>query len=86
MWFKNTRNIPKNKETSRKVIHTLGSETQYIIPIVTPILPLLPTPSFSDAEVLEDVAEDFVGGDFSEDGAEVIKGFAEVLCNEVGWQ
>ena len=83
MWFKSTRNIPKNKETSRKVIHTLGSETQYIIPIIAPMLPLLSTPSFSDAEILEDVAEDFVGGDFTEDGAEVVEGFAEVLGDEV---
>ena len=40
---------------------------------------------FSDAEILEDVAEDFVGGDFTEDGAEVVEGFAEVLGDEVCW-
>ena len=38
----------------------------------------------SDAEVLEDVAEDFVGGDFAGDGAEVVEGLAEVLGDEVG--
>ena len=39
---------------------------------------------FTDAEVPEDVAEDFVGGDFTNDGAEVVDGFADVLSGEVG--
>ena len=33
----------------------------------------------SDAEIPKDVAEDFVGGDFADDGAEVVDGFADVL-------
>ena len=41
---------------------------------------------FSDAEVFEDVPEDFVGGDFTNDGAEVVDGFADVLGGEVGWE
>ena len=40
--------------------------------------------SLSDAEIAEDVSEDFVGGDFAYDGAEVVEGFANVLGNEVG--
>ena len=40
---------------------------------------------FTDTEVPEDVAEDFVGGDFTNDGAEVVDGFADVLGGEVGW-
>lgn len=40
-------------------------------------------PSFADAEVFEDVAEDFVGGDFAGDFAEVMHGFAYVLGKEV---
>ena len=39
---------------------------------------------FSDAEIPEDVAEDFVGGDFTDDGAEVVYGFSDVLGDEVG--
>ena len=43
---------------------------------------------FSDAEIPEDVAEDFVGGDFTNDAAEVVDGFADVLgcevCREAG--
>ena len=39
---------------------------------------------FSDAEILEDVAENFVGGDFADDGADVVEGFADVLGEEVG--
>ena len=38
----------------------------------------------TDAEIPEDVGEDFVGGDFSDDGAKVVDGFADVLCGEVG--
>lgn len=34
---------------------------------------------FPDAEVGEDVAEDFVGADFSGDGAKMIEGVTEVL-------
>ena len=47
----------------------------------------LPTQNLlSDAEVWEDVAEDFVGGDFAAcDFGEVEEGFADVLSYEVGW-
>ena len=39
----------------------------------------------ADAEVFEDVAEDFIGGDgFAEDGTEGIEGVAEVAGDEVG--
>ena len=41
---------------------------------------------FPDAEVCEDVAEDFVGGDFAtSDFGEVEEGLADVLGYEVGW-
>ena len=41
---------------------------------------------FPDAEVGEDVAEDFVGGDFAtSDFGEVEEGLADVLGYEVGW-
>ena len=38
----------------------------------------------SDAKILENISEDFVGGDFADDGAEVVEGFADVLGDEVG--
>ena len=38
---------------------------------------------FSDAEIPEDIPKDFVGGDFADDGAEVVDGFADVLGGEV---
>ena len=41
---------------------------------------------FSDAEIPKDVAQDFVGGDFSDDGAKVVDGFADVVRGEVGWE
>ena len=38
---------------------------------------------FADAEMLEDILEDGVGGDFAYDVGEVVDGFAEVLGDEV---
>ena len=38
---------------------------------------------FSDAEMLKDILEDGVGGDFAYDVGEVVDGFAEVLRDEV---
>ena len=38
---------------------------------------------FSDAKVLEDIPEDFVGGDFTQNAAEVVDCFADVLGGEV---
>ena len=40
---------------------------------------------FSDAEIPKDVPQYFVCGDFADDGAEVVDGFADVLGGEVGW-
>lgn len=36
-------------------------------------------PSLTDAEILENIGEDFVGSDFSGDFSEVMHGFAYVL-------
>ena len=36
-------------------------------------------PSFPDAEILENIGEDFVGSDFSGNFSEVMHGFAYVL-------
>lgn len=41
-------------------------------------------PSFAHAEPLKDIPKDFVGGDFAEDGGEVVEGLAEVFGEEVG--
>ena len=40
--------------------------------------------SLPDAEPLKDIPEDLVGGDFAEDGGEVVEGLAEVFGEEVG--
>lgn len=40
--------------------------------------------SLAHAEPLKDIPEDFVGGDFAEDGGEVVEGLAEVFGEEVG--
>lgn len=39
-------------------------------------------PLLADAELSEDVPQDFVGGDFTGDGADVVEGFADVLGDE----
>ena len=41
---------------------------------------------FPDAEIPENVTQNFVGGDFTNDGSEVVDGFADVLGGEVGWE
>ena len=38
----------------------------------------------ADAEILEDIPEDFVGGDFADDGTDVVEGLADVLGDKVG--
>ena len=40
--------------------------------------------SLADAKPLKDIPKDFVGGDFAEDGGEVVEGLAEVFGEEVG--
>ena len=37
-----------------------------------------------DAKIPKNISEDFVGGDFADDGAEGVDGFADVLSGEVG--
>lgn len=44
----------------------------------------LSKPSFSDAKIPKNVTQDFVGGDFAEDGAEGVEGLADVLGYKVG--
>ena len=41
---------------------------------------------FPDAEIPEDVSEYFVSRNLSDDGAEVVDGFADVLGGKVGWE
>ena len=43
-------------------------------------------PLLAYAKIPENIPEDFVGGDFSEDGAEVVERFSKVLGDEVGGQ
>ena len=43
-------------------------------------------PSFADAKPLEYGSQDFVGGDFADDGAEVVKGLPDVLADQIGSQ
>lgn len=40
--------------------------------------------SLADAKIPKNVTQDFVGGDFAEDGAEGVEGLADVLGYKVG--
>ena len=40
--------------------------------------------SFPDAKPRKNSPQNLIGGDFADDGAEVVKGFADVLGDEVG--
>ena len=41
-------------------------------------------PSFADAKIPKNVPQHLIRGDFADDGADVVEGFAEVLGEEVG--
>ena len=40
--------------------------------------------SFSDAKIPKYIPQDFVGGDFADDGADVVDCFADVLGGKIG--
>ena len=40
--------------------------------------------SFSDAEILKNIPQHLISGDFSDDGADMVDGFADVLSGKVG--
>lgn len=39
---------------------------------------------FPDAKLPKDISQDFVGGDWAGDGADVVNGFTDVLGNQIG--
>ena len=41
-------------------------------------------PSFADAEILENIGEDFVGSDFSGDGAQMEDRLPDLFAEQVG--
>ena len=41
---------------------------------------------FPDTEILKDITQDFVGGDFASDLTQVMKYFTDVLSKKVGGQ
>lgn len=43
------------------------------------LLMAISKPSLSNTKLTEDVAKDFVGVDFANDGAKVVEGFADIL-------
>ena len=60
------------------------SKRQSLVLIVYKYLYVIDYQLFTDAEIPEDIPKDFVCGDFADDGAEVVDGFADVLGGEVG--
>lgn len=64
---------------SGKYIKTKVAEYQRLYSKWLWLVTVVYKPSFPDAEILENIGEDFVGSDFSGDFSEVMHGFAYVL-------
>ncbi len=62
----------KHAKTKVADMQRLYSEWLWLVTVVY-------KPSFADAEILENIGEDFVGSDFSGNFSEVMHGFAYVL-------
>lgn len=70
MWFKYKRKIPKQAKTTRKVINTNSLVSQHFIRYQLNLRIVVLGLLLPGAELAEDLAEEFIGGDFAEDGAE----------------
>ena len=83
-WVKNGQKwtgnaISAHPETKREapVSASLSINNYYLLSLVI-------GRSLADTKPRENISEDFVGGNFSEDGGEVVEGLAKVLGDEVG--
>ena len=70
-------------ETHRKVLEKLGVD-RVVIPEQEYAQRLARTLNSHNVLDYIELSEDFVGGDFAEDGGEVVEGLAEVFGEEVG--
>ncbi len=76
------KNMDKNRYfqiRSGKYIKTKVADIQRLYSKWLWLIMAVYKPSFADAEILENIGEDFVGSDFSGDFSEVMHGFAYVL-------
>ncbi|GEM_PF-2698735 len=85
MWFKNDgNNRIVNRNTRNRMSNQLADFQTFLL-FVTHLMEVITKGLFPDAEVGEDVSEDFVFGDVhAGDFAEGGDGVAEVLGDEVG--
>ena len=81
------KNMDKNRYfqiRSGKYIKTKVADIQRLYSKWLWLVTVVYKPSFADAEFREDVAEDFVGGDFAGNFAEGVDGRADVLGEHFG--
>ena len=76
-WTGNAISAPPETKREAPVSASLSINNYYLLSLVI-------GRSLADTEPRENISEDFVGGNFSEDGGEVVEGLAKVLGDEVG--
>ncbi len=76
-WTGNAISAPPETKREAPVSTSLSINNYYLLSLAI-------GRSLTDAKPLKDIPEDLVGGDFAEDGGEVVKGLAEVFGEEVG--
>ena len=84
MWFKYSKKIPNLPKLIRKSFQHFIVDYVRVRRFCAGRVEGGSVYLFSDAKLSEDLAEDFVGGDFAGDGAEGAKGRPEVFGEEVG--
>ena len=76
-WTGNAISAPPKTKREAPVSASLSINNYYLLSLAI-------GRSLADTEPRENISEDFVGGNFSEDGGEVVEGLAKVLGDEVG--
>ena len=76
-WTGNAISAPPETKREAPVSASLSINNYYLLSLAI-------GRSLADAEPLKDIPKDFVGGDFAEDGGEVVEGLAKVFGDEVG--
>ena len=76
-WTGNAISAPPETKREAPVSASLSINNYYLLSLAI-------GRSLADTEPRENIPEDFVGGDFAEDGGEVVEGLAKVFGDEVG--
>lgn len=84
LWYKMMLEIRNQSELTENHIKRKAAGYQRLSSNCLWLVMAVYKPSFPDAELREDVAEDLVRGDLSGDGAQVVEDVAELLAQQVG--